>query len=186
MRRRALLGALGAGIAGGAGCLSAPGPDGLLGVPASETPWGEDWRTESVDRVVVDSGRAERTGIDASETTLTLPTATATFSLVNRTGDPLQVNPHGWALWRRESDGWRGIYPDGYLQPLTALRPGESISWALRIDNRGTGQGDVEIDTEGDLPTFAGIDPGRYAVSNEVRFSDQPVLVVSVFDIVGE
>lgn len=185
MRRRALLGSLGVGVAV-AGCVSAPGPDGPLGVPASETPWGDGWRTEGVDRVVVDRGSAERTGIDASRTTLTLPTATASFSLVNRADELLQVNPHGWTLWRRENDGWQGVFPDGYLQPLRGLHPGESLSWTMRIDNRGTERGPVEVDTEGEMPTVAGVRPGRYAVSNKILIADQRVLAVSVFSVAEE
>lgn len=184
MRRRALLGALGVGIAGGAGCLSAPGPDGPLGVPASETPWGDDWRNETVDRVVVDSGRAERTGIDASRTSLTLPTATATFSLVNRSGGAAGANPYRWTLWQLSDGGREPVYPDAYLQPQTTIQPGDSLTWELRIDNQGVESGSIETTEEGEKTTFAGVPPGEYAVTQELSFEETRVLCVSRFAVV--
>ena len=185
MRRRALLGTIGAGVVGATGCLSAPGPDGPLGVPTSESPWGDDWRTDGVDRVVVDRGPAERTGIDASRATLTLPTATATFSLVNRSGEPAGANPYRWTLWQRREEEWRPVYPDAYHQPLTTLQPGDSLTWEIRIDNGGDKRGSIEADDAGEKTTFSGVSPAEYAVTQQLSVGETRVLCVSRFEVVA-
>lgn len=185
MRRRALLGVIGASVASGAGCLSAPGSDEPLGVPASESPWGDDWRSETVDRAVVDRGRAERTGIDASQTTLTLPTATATFSLVNRSREAAGANPYRWTLWQLSDGGREPVYPDAYHQPQTTIQPGDSLTWEIRIDNQGVENGEIEAVEEGEeTTTFAGVPPGEYAVTQELSFEETRVLCVSRFAVV--
>ena len=213
LRRRALLASLGSALVS-AGCLGAPGapqngdsggttpmdtPTATPGEPtATPTPTQSPGRfadepchsfTET-DRTVCWHARADSALFLEPSTEEFRPVEndgtveTITFTLHNDSDEPFELNPYAWAVKRKDDGDWRHVAPDGYVEPLIPVSPGETFEWVLSRQPHPTPEGDRRL-----YPTVE-VDTGRHAFAVDGLLGDpdgtdqERVECVALFDVV--
>ena len=140
MRRRTVL-ALGSSVVA-TGCLERSGPPGddpdttdgsppLRPVADVDCP---EW--SDADRTVCwphDDGR----GLELSASSVVLEpsaddeVATVTFTLRNRSGESVGLNPYDWRVDRWTGSAWEHVAPDVHVEPWTTVPDGGTYEWVL-------------------------------------------------------
>jgi hypothetical protein len=88
---------------------------------------------------------------------------TVTFTLYNRSAWPVSLNPYKWALKRREGGSWTHVAPEQYVEPVTQVKPGETLRWVLPSQAGWTAPDDETYALSPEL------DAGLYAFQVSVR-----------------
>lgn len=182
MHRRRLLASL--AVAAGAGCLGRSGGDQLspagartdttpqvptasdtfAGISCPEYPDADRtvcYHTSTGDTDAVLTADPEVFDPDDGDNTV----ETLRFTLRNRGEWTVLVNPHDWAIHRRDGSSWSRVAPaEPASEPLYSLEPGETLEWGLPERTHPSPGGDetYRVDTS--------LDPGTYAFSVTGRY----------------
>ncbi|WP_227134531.1 hypothetical protein [Halorubellus salinus] len=116
---------------------------------------------EIVDFARADARDAVSLDVDPSVLTPASPEATATVR--NNALVPVRTNLAAWKVYH---DG-DVVVPDGWVQPLHELAPGESHAYTVRLGGEPT-----EIASSDSTVYLGDVDPGEYAFRLDVGVGD--------------
>jgi len=115
------------------------------------------------------------------------PDETIAFTLENGTDTEVKSNFYDWTLEKRVDGEWFRIAPAAVPEPLMTLRPGESHTWHLTIENGGVEKGDTVPTVQGDREfTVRGLGGGTYGFSVDGWFGqdvDTKTAFAATFDL---
>lgn len=93
---------------------------------------------------------------------------TVTFTLHNRSGEAVGLNPYDWSVHRRTDGGWERVAPDAIPEPWLRLQDGQNFEWRLAVEQHPT--------TDGERTQFPVVDlaDGVYAFAVTVAGESGP------------
>lgn len=115
---------------------------------------------------------------DASE--VSLPRATVTFQLHNRSGDRIGVTVSKWTLHRRTADEWQKVASPTINPTRAFIDDGDTIKWTLTVDE---GSVSPRSDSDATSVRIGNVVPGAYAFA--VRRDESDTAYVATFEVRG-
>lgn len=101
--------------------------------------------------------------------TVSLPTASVSFTLENETDATFVTNYYGWSLHKRVGEEWYHVAPGDVPLPAYHLSSGESHTWNVTVDNSNLHEEIVTVNDTADLQ-LRGLGGGTYAFGIDGRF----------------
>lgn len=110
------------------------------------------------------------------------------FTLYNDSDETLQSNFYDWRVDKRVDGEWYHVAPMGHNDPLMGVKPGESHTWTLTIDNSGIEDG-APVSRSGGTSelTISGLGGGHFAFRGRGWFEsvDEAIAFATTFEFDG-
>lgn len=127
---------------------------------------------DDVVRVVCSPDTDAPLAFESTNRSGTLPRAEFEFTLTNETNATFQTNFYAWRVWKRVDGEWYHVAPRMWPDPLMAVRPGESHTWSVSVDNADLDRPIPRAEGTSEV-TVVGLGAGEYAFGVDGWFQGQ-------------